>query len=210
MWYLRSVNDAFHIRFGLSVVEIVEVISLIGLILRSTLSYIKVHWEAYAIYCVVRVVLIHIAVVVFPLWRRPRSPQATEKFLPVYDLTSLLSIMEDPIQYEDFKRFSLRIFAVENTLFYRRCMDLKANSQMPVIVNKKEVVRIYDMFIRPNSDMEVNITEDVQAEVTLALQRPLSEGYPIDMFDRAMEQVLDIMYHDIFPRYLAHKNHLNV
>ncbi|KAK9766119.1 Regulator of G-protein signaling [Basidiobolus ranarum] len=210
VWYLRSVDDAFHIRFGLSIVEMVELFSFIGLILRATLSYIKIHWEAYAIYCAVRIILIHTAIVVFPLCRRPRTPRAADEFLPVYDIGSLLSILKDPILYEDFKKFSLRIFAVENTLFYRRCMDLKANSQIPIITNIKEVTRIYDMFIQPNSDMEVNITEDVQHQVTLVFQKPLNDGYPIDIFDQAMNQVLEIMYHDIFPRYLAYKNLLNV
>ncbi|KAK9719618.1 Regulator of G-protein signaling [Basidiobolus ranarum] len=210
VWYLRFVDDAFHIRFGLLIVEMVELFSFVGLILRVTIDYIKHHWEVYAIYCAVRIILIHIAVIIVPLCRRPRTLQVTDSFHPAYDISSLLSIMKDPILYEDFKKFSLRVFAVENTLFYRKCMDLKANSRTSVITNQKEVRNIYDMFIRFNSELEVNITEDVHSEITLALTKPHSDGYPMDIFDRAMNQVLDIIYHDIFPRYLAYKNYLHV
>ncbi|ORX90316.1 hypothetical protein K493DRAFT_318055 [Basidiobolus meristosporus CBS 931.73] len=209
IWYLRYVNDAFHIRFGLLLMELMEIVSIVGLILRVTIDYIKEHWEIYAIYCAVRIILVHIAVLVVPLCRRPRTPKAVDPFHPCYDISSLLSIMKDPVLYEDFKQFALRVFAVENTLFYRRCMDLKAASNS-VITNKKEVYNIYNIFIRPNSEMEINITEDVQDQISFALMKPHHDGYPMDLFDRAMNQVLDIIYHDIFPRYLAYKNRLPV
>ncbi|ORX94772.1 hypothetical protein K493DRAFT_301862 [Basidiobolus meristosporus CBS 931.73] len=120
-------------------------------------------------------------------------------------MASFESMVEDPQQFEVFKRFSLRDFSVENALFFERIQklrhrtrELSSAAELPTWVIL-EINSIYNTFISADSEFELNLEASAVREIRRRFQ---SNDIRLDIFDRAFSEVRTLMFRYTYPRFV--------
>ncbi|KAK9760154.1 Regulator of G-protein signaling 3 [Basidiobolus ranarum] len=114
-------------------------------------------------------------------------------------------MVEDPQQFEVFKRFSLRDFSVENSLFFERIQKLRHHASDLAITDELpawvilELNSIYNTFIAANSEFELNLEAATTKELH---QRFQSTEIHLDVFDRAFNEIRTLMFRYTYPRFI--------
>ncbi|KAK9736787.1 G-protein signaling regulator protein [Basidiobolus ranarum] len=120
-------------------------------------------------------------------------------------MASFESMVEDPQQFEVFKRFSLRDFSVENALFFERIQklryqtrDIGSSEELPTWVIL-EINSIYNTFISADSEFELNLEASAVRDIRRQFQ---SNNIRLDIFDRAFNEVRTLMFRYTYPRFI--------
>ncbi|ORX93846.1 hypothetical protein K493DRAFT_302422 [Basidiobolus meristosporus CBS 931.73] len=203
--WLRGVHDAYGIKRELMADFTLGVIAFMLYILFAALPALKdviklfpaAHWS------VVALMISHVFSIILPTIDAIRG---TDKQSSSSSMASFESMLEDPQQFEIFKRFSLRDFSVENALFYEHmmrlrvaCSDLKGDrSELPVDV-LLEINMIYSKFIASDAEFELNLEATTVREIRRRFQ---SKDIGLDVFDRALVEVRNLMFRYTYPRFI--------
>ncbi|ORX81184.1 regulator of G protein signaling superfamily [Basidiobolus meristosporus CBS 931.73] len=209
--WIRGVNDAYGIRRELIADFTLGVLAFLLYIIFASFPQMKnirlifpaAHWS------VVALVFSHIFSIVAPTIEALKGGPKTRKST---SLASFDSMVEDPRQFEVFKRFTLRDFSVENVLFYERVIQLKLKYQ-DLPYNPKgslstevvyELTNIYNTFITTGSEFELNL----EAATISRLKERFQKELRLDVFDQALMEVRNLMYRYTYPRFvkLSRKN----
>jgi len=130
------------------------------------------------------------------------------KGTPVEGMTitlSLSTIMNTPEMYIAFRKFALEGRCGENIKFWEAVCEFKLHAGNPNHDPNElleEATQIYHSHIKMNSPLQINV-----ASATLhMIETMLAENKTSNsMFDKAQSSVLEVIKHDVFPRYLKAK-----
>eukprot|EP01095_Lingulamoeba_sp_RSL-Kostka_P004782 TRINITY_DN159_c0_g1_i1.p1 TRINITY_DN159_c0_g1~~TRINITY_DN159_c0_g1_i1.p1 ORF type:complete len:194 (+),score=60.68 TRINITY_DN159_c0_g1_i1:117-698(+) len=103
-------------------------------------------------------------------------------------------ILEDPELRKYFHEFCKKRFCDENIKFYEAVEEYKkldGNKQ------KESVKEIYNKFVRPECDFQINIDNDVVVDIENGLDNPDQ-----NIFDRANSSVYGLMRQASYPAFL--------
>jgi hypothetical protein len=110
------------------------------------------------------------------------------------------SVLNDAYRFNEFKKFAVKDFSIENALFYDRCIKIdRRNIRNPKTL-EQEQRQVIAYFLLPGATLQVNLSDGCLSQI---LQRVDKGDFGPDLFDRAKKEVWTLMYHDTFPRYLA-------
>ncbi|KAK9675283.1 hypothetical protein K7432_016537 [Basidiobolus ranarum] len=203
--WLRGVNDAYGIKRELMADFTLGVVAFLLYILFAALPILKgvirvfpaAHWS------VVALMISHIFSIVLPTID---AIKGTDNQVSNSNMASFESMLEDPQQFEIFKRFSLRDFSVENTLFYEQVSKLrmmcdgleyeKEGLPMNILV---EINMIYNKFIARDAEFELNLEAATVREIR---QRFQAKDVGPHVFDRALLEVRNLMFRYTYPRFV--------
>ncbi|KAK9716942.1 hypothetical protein K7432_006553 [Basidiobolus ranarum] len=203
--WVRGVQDAYGIKreliadftLGVCAFLLYVVFAAFPQLHRVRLIFPAAHWS------VVALIISHFVSIILPtIYAFKGDPKAGK----TTSLASFDSMVEDPQQFEVFKRFTLRDFSVENALFYERIMKLRMKCQdtpynSDGTLNTEltyELTNIYNTFITTGSEFELNLEA---ATINKIKQRFQSELQP-DVFDHALIEVRNLMFRYTYPRFV--------
>ncbi|ORX71762.1 regulator of G protein signaling superfamily [Basidiobolus meristosporus CBS 931.73] len=202
--WLRGVDDAYGIKRELMADFTLGVIAFILYILFAALPSLRdvikifpaAHWS------VVALMISHCFSIVLPAVNALRGGAGGSRSS---SMASFESMVEDPQQFEVFKRFSLRDFSVENALFFERIQklrhktrELSGAAELPTWVIL-EINSIYNTFISADSEFELNLEASAVREIRRRFQ---SNDIRLDIFDRAFSEVRTLMFRYTYPRFV--------
>ncbi|ORX81182.1 hypothetical protein K493DRAFT_361934 [Basidiobolus meristosporus CBS 931.73] len=115
------------------------------------------------------------------------------------------SMVEDPQQFEVFKRFSQRDFSVENVLFFERIQkfrhhtsDIIGEGTLPTWVIL-EINSIYSIFFAADSEFVLNLEALTVREIRHRFQ---TGGICPDIFNRALNEIRTLIFRYTYARYV--------
>ncbi|KAK9723048.1 hypothetical protein K7432_002203 [Basidiobolus ranarum] len=203
--WLRGVNDAYGIKRELMADFTLGVIAFMLYVVFAALPALKdvirlfpaAHWS------VVALMISHVFSIILPTIDAIRG---TDRQSSNSSMASFESMLEDPQQFEIFKRFSLRDFSVENALFYEQmmrlrvaCNDLKAEKDEMSVDVLLEINMIYNKFIAADAEFELNLEAVTVREIRRRFQ---TKDISPDVFDRALIEVRNLMFRYTYPRFI--------
>ncbi|KAK9670891.1 hypothetical protein K7432_017293 [Basidiobolus ranarum] len=203
--WLRGVNDAYGIKRELMADFTLGVTAFILYILFAALPSLKdtikvfpaAHWS------VVALMISHIFSIVLPTIDALRGGASSGS--KNSKMSSFDSMVEDPQQFEVFKRFSLRDFSVENALFFERIQKLRYKTQDLVGMEELptwvilEINSIYNTFIAVDSEFELNLEASTVREIRRRFQ---TNAIHLDIFDRSFKEIRTLMFRYTYPRFI--------
>ncbi|ORX90445.1 regulator of G protein signaling superfamily [Basidiobolus meristosporus CBS 931.73] len=209
LYWFWGIDDVYGIRKELLAVAITSMIGFFLYLIFMFLPSLRTVEKTFAAYVwgAITLVLIHTFFVIYPIYelRKSRQVRANAKNTQVFD-----KVLSDPVLFEDFKAFTIKDFSVENPLFYERCRKLRESvthiprfSAKVSLSNKQriELRSMYDTFINPKSEFQVNLSSATIEELT---KRFDSGELALNMFSRAEWEIHLLMYQNTFPRYLKY------
>ncbi|ORX91335.1 hypothetical protein K493DRAFT_317346 [Basidiobolus meristosporus CBS 931.73] len=122
-------------------------------------------------------------------------------------------MVESYALWEQFKLFAVQDFTVENVLFFERCRKLKqmwaAENATPPETStlEKEIHDLYNTFIAPNARFVVNLNGKTRRLIQEALKK---REYKMEIFERALEEVGELMFRNTYPRFLQSRRNLHL
>lgn len=113
---------------------------------------------------------------------------------------------------KSFAAYCASELAVESLAFYMSAKRWRANFlSLTPEKRRKRAEKMYELYIRPNSAFEINISGDEKH----VIRKNLDQNFNEELFDVCIRDILYLMSSDLFPRYLnssyykAFKNQLN-
>eukprot|EP01029_Cantina_marsupialis_P020535 TRINITY_DN4817_c0_g1_i1.p1 TRINITY_DN4817_c0_g1~~TRINITY_DN4817_c0_g1_i1.p1 ORF type:complete len:484 (+),score=71.39 TRINITY_DN4817_c0_g1_i1:172-1623(+) len=130
-----------------------------------------------------------------------KQSASSPSFPDINVLRSLRRVLDDKKCVNVFKKFLVREFSVENLLFV---LDAEAYQLASQREGDREHLRtrgkrIYDLYISSNSDMEVNIPDNVRTRIDKGI---IDDPTNSHLFDEARDVLFRNMERDSFPRFL--------
>ncbi|ELR25386.1 regulator of g protein signaling domain containing protein [Acanthamoeba castellanii str. Neff] len=107
---------------------------------------------------------------------------------------SLLEVLENRELALSFRQFLHKWYSNENLAFWVAVEDYKG---LPREERKKRADEIYGKYFRPNSDYEINITNDQKRQLDASLA-----GANPDVFNKIQHSIFNLLETDCFPRFL--------
>ncbi|KAK9717515.1 Regulator of G-protein signaling 16 [Basidiobolus ranarum] len=213
-YYLRGIKDAYDMRlevlWDICIGAISTIASLLSTELDNNESISKVFpnqmWTALMCICM------YFISVVIPFREKRRfqalHPSKNGSF-PVFE-----DILNNYSLFREFHAFSVRDFSVENPSFYHRAnqwrIDMKrieGTAYSPLRTKlHAEAHEIYETFISNHADFEINIKGETSQRIYFDISQTMIES---TVFDRALLEVVDMMYQQTFPRFLRYKGWVN-
>lgn len=97
-----------------------------------------------------------------------------------------------------FRKFLEKEFCQENLDFY---IDVQKYKKLPLNLMKIEASRLFKKYIEQDSISQVNISYDTVEHIKKNLNTPSN-----DIFANAEEEILQLLHHDCYKRFVASKN----
>ncbi|ORX81180.1 regulator of G protein signaling superfamily [Basidiobolus meristosporus CBS 931.73] len=203
--WLRGVNDAYGIKRELMADFTLGVVAFILYVVFAALPALKevikifpaAHWS------VVALMISHVFSVILPTIDALRGTDAAST--KSTKMSSFESMVEDPQQFEVFKRFSQRDFSVENVLFFERIQKFRLHTSdiidegtLPTWVIL-EINSICSAFIAIDSEFELNLESGTAKEIRRRIQ---TNDVQLNIFDRAFDEIFSLMFRYTYPRFL--------
>ncbi|KAK9723047.1 hypothetical protein K7432_002202 [Basidiobolus ranarum] len=203
--WIRGVEDVYGIKreliadltLGITAFILYAIFLMLPSLEDVLLKFPAAHWS------VVAFVLSHLISIVLPTidaMRGTRQPKVRS------NMATFESILEDPQQFEVFKRFSLRDFTVENALFYEQmmrfrvlCNDQEGGKESMSNQVLLEISSIYNQFMLQGAELQLHVDEEILNEIQYRFQ---AQDISPDIFDKALAQVRNIMFHHTYPRFV--------
>jgi len=117
----------------------------------------------------------------------------------VSDLEKLRSVLQDPPLLEILKGYCMRAWCIENLLFFEAGTEylVTHKSQSPE-ENKTKAWRIYDMFVKVSSMLEVNLDMPTREAILEQLE---ADKYPADLFEEALKTVFIMLRFGVYREF---------
>ena len=219
VWF-RGIDDAYGIRVELVwtwVIWTVAVVMEMVWVYTPTLPpVVRAIWPHYD-WLLVGFAMTHIMSVIRPTWMYWRQRGATgEQEAPLEasmgkpglgSKRAFELVLTDVSLFEEFKRFAVKDFSVENVLFYERVEQFRNQSSTtsPGLSAHtldhimREARKIFYLFLRHHADLQLNVSARVirQVETEMRLKR-----FTVSMFDPVLMEVLQLMWTDTYPRFI--------
>ncbi|KAJ3439901.1 double hit isoform b [Anaeramoeba flamelloides] len=110
---------------------------------------------------------------------------------------NLIQILNDPNKIKYFINWAKDNFSIENVLFYRVVCSLrKQNKKNHRLQMCSEITK---NFIEHGSRLQINISEEAHK---LIMQKYESNPYDRTIFDKALEEIVQLMLNDSFSRFI--------
>jgi len=145
--------------------------------------------------------LSHVINVAIPAWQMrhdsPKEPSMTKQ--------GLEDLLNRPAGMQEFKQFAAEEFSAENVLFYQRCLALP-NSISPA-QRQARLWKIYELHCLSTSPLPLNLIQSTLRKIVKDFESARSKNEPVpeDVFDKAIAEVLILMFKDTYPRFLQSK-----
>ncbi|KAK9762849.1 hypothetical protein K7432_011008 [Basidiobolus ranarum] len=219
---LRNVSDAYGIRGELLYMSIVNMFfDILFIIYYHVPVFRTFDPHDYAVnLAFVPLLTFHYHMIVRPvmatlgyaglssfIFRRNRV--ISDSSINSYPLTatkvSFEQVMESSTLWEQFKLFAVQDFTVENVLFFERCRKLKYDwmtedeTQSKVDNMEIEIQDVYNTFIAPNARFMVNLNGKTRRLILECLKQ---RNFSVDIFERALDEVAELMFRNTYPRFL--------
>lgn len=133
----------------------------------------------------------------------------------IHSLT-LSEFSKDPLGYclqnpeflDSFKDYLTKTYCMENLLFYLETRDFEANwAERSEEERKAEAQRIYDTFVRPGSELEVNLDETTRE---LIAQNLKGEAIPADFYEKSGRETYTLMETDSFSKWKRTRDYATI
>ncbi|RKP12989.1 hypothetical protein BJ684DRAFT_20498 [Piptocephalis cylindrospora] len=211
LWTLKGVKDDYGIKLELYICLGLWAAFFIWYLIVAYVPYLQIHLDtkfpASMWPCIAEAVTFLVCVL-RPLYLSYRT-ERTHKALHLTK-TSFEEVLASPSQLALFRAFSIRDFSSENVLFYERVSGLTSRVARAAPHGQKDPARldrviarecraIYELFIEPGSEHEVNLTSSV---VIALADRFSMEDLSLDMFDDSLQEIKVLMYQHTFPRFV--------
>ncbi|KAK9759360.1 Regulator of G-protein signaling 20, partial [Basidiobolus ranarum] len=126
---------------------------------------------------------------------------------------SFEKVVESYNLWEQFKLFAVQDFTVENVLFYERCRKLKFDwitedgTEPEISSMEMEIQDVYNTFVAPNARFMVNLNGKTRRLIQDSLKR---REFSVDIFERALEEVGELMFRNTYPRFLQSRRNTHL
>jgi len=202
---LWHADDAFYFKFELKLGLCLCVPSALlwGIYMTTNIfpSYFRSSW-----FVMLSIICGYIPAIVLPVFlsyfrpqvhRLKRSESTTGSTFSIVEKDRMLECVMDQELFELFKARCLRAWCVENLLFYKTVMDFK-NSFFSLASEqrKTQAQEIYEMFIKPESNLEVNLDSQTREGVAELLESNISITSAI--FDDPLNTVSTMLRFGVF------------
>ncbi|KAI9592919.1 hypothetical protein BDF19DRAFT_449809 [Syncephalis fuscata] len=222
---LSSVNDAFYIRNELVMVSVITALvalASVTIFIYNMFENKNIDKQSYGFSACMMIASFmgYIATNIFPLIDSIRLDRLAKA------ATGFTESLANPSSFEKFKVFSIIDFSVENVLFYdkvRRVRALQEKKQggtssgngsrrnrsniidanaASMALNKRierEIRSIYNKFIIPGAEYELNLESDTRKDIIKDMQH----GSPhVSIYDTAFSEISTLMLNNTYPRFL--------
>ncbi|ORX89249.1 regulator of G protein signaling superfamily [Basidiobolus meristosporus CBS 931.73] len=129
-----------------------------------------------------------------------RLSSETEYTMEVFE-----SLLNNPIQFESFKLFTVSDFTIENTLFYERCRNIALSARESNLNDNADLVselrEIYNTFIKNTAEFQVNLESETRKALLTKVENEL---FSPDMYVPAVEEIKLLMFRNTYLRYLTY------
>ena len=116
---------------------------------------------------------------------------------PLTQKLSFNDVLVQPKLTNYFEKYLIQAFAVENLYFYLVCQQIKKCRRKH---KRRRLLQLLEhSYLLPYSEFEVNIMGSTRTELLKALY---TQPFDPSCLDTALEEVLDLMETDQFPRFL--------
>jgi len=117
----------------------------------------------------------------------------------------LEEMLNKPAGMQEFKQFAAEEFSAENVLFYQRCLALP-NSISPA-QKQARLWKIYELHCLSSSPLPLNLIQSTLRKIVKDFEGAKSRNEPVseDVFNKAIDEVLILMFKDTYPRFLQTK-----
>ncbi|KAK9696694.1 hypothetical protein K7432_012333 [Basidiobolus ranarum] len=209
IYKLWSVKDAYGIRVELIATSLISCIGffifLMTLIFGKDTSFSKD--IPHSLWWGLPLMVVSFFTVTYPLIKclpysfscSRRLSSETEYTMEVFE-----SLLNNPIQFESFKLFTVSDFTIENTLFYERCRNIALSAQEANCNNSIDVAtelqEIYNTFIKTTAEFQVNLESETRKSL---LDKVEKELFTLDMYESAVEEIKFLMFRNTYLRYLT-------
>jgi len=109
------------------------------------------------------------------------------------------AVLQDPLLFEQFRKFTVADFSVENALFYEFSTRLMLH---PYPNGSPELcafeLEIFNLFISEKADFPLNLTAKTLSNIREKVQK---EEFDITLYDVARREVIAMMYTDTWVRF---------
>jgi len=108
-------------------------------------------------------------------------------------------MLQDPLLFEEFRKFTVKDFSVENALFYEFSSRLVHNPPPPESpVLRENQMEIYNLFVSEKADFPLNLSARTISAIRGKVR---AESFEIALYDDARREVADMMYTDTWGRF---------
>jgi len=109
------------------------------------------------------------------------------------------AVLQDPLLFEQFRKFTVNDFSVENALFYEfttRLMLHPCPDGSPELRDFE--LQIFNLFIAERADFPLNLTAKTVSNIR---EKVRQESFDITLYDVARREVIAMMYADTWVRF---------
>lgn len=205
IYKLWNTDDAFYFKFELKFGFLICVPTALlwGLYMITDIfpSYFRSSWFVMlSIVCgfVTAIVLPVILSFHSPRYRRlKRSLSVTNSAFSTIEKDRMLECVLDRDAFEVFKARCQRAWCVENLLFYKAVVDFREQFHTRTHEERRAQAKaIYDLYIKPESNLEVNLDHPTREAVLELLDGPVS--IVVGIFDEPMNTVSTMLRFGVF------------
>ena len=114
---------------------------------------------------------------------------------PDNELSDLRELLADPLASKALRKFMAEKLNMESILFYQECE--KFRKQTHAVMQK-----IWDNYVRENAINQININHALRTEI---MDHYALENAPVNVFDRAQEEIFKLMETNVYLPFLKSK-----
>jgi hypothetical protein len=221
-YFLKPVKENFQIKSELIILTFIGLSALISLLFTTVISKKPTTFSrcVYASLAFAQILISGSWVVLKTVKQKKTSPKSsssaeTPDTIPVigtnpnpkkhFGLTHLLQVLEDEEKRRDFEKFLVQEFAVENLLFWSAVQKFKQTFSSDR--SWQMSVEIFNEFCASDSRITINISYKTRDELSRFFKSQNNQGnLSATVFDIAVNEVLKLLAHDSFARYVSHIN----
>jgi hypothetical protein len=129
---------------------------------------------------------------------------ANEDILPLdADSIDIQTVLQDTNMRRYFKLYAMKEMSVENLLFYESVLLYRSNQDDKTI--EKEAKDIYNTYLIPNSNLEINIGGEMRKKITLIINgENVDQQIDRTLFDGIISYLESSNLSDTFNRFKRH------
>jgi len=109
------------------------------------------------------------------------------------------AVLQDPLLFEQFRKFTVKDFSVENALFYEFSTRLILHPYPDGSPELRDFeLEIFNLFISEKADFPLNLTAKTLSNIR---EKVRQEAFDITLYDIARREVIAMMYTDTWVRF---------